>query len=66
MHFLEALKSTSRSRRKGRDLHKSVNITFKESAFGIENDISVERIGKCKNVAEVVQKISKFYKMPKL
>ena len=45
--FFGGSQTTSRSRRKGRDLHKTINISFKDSAFGIENDISVERIGKC-------------------
>ena len=40
--------SRSSSRRKGRDLHKEVLITFQESAFGVEKDIHVERIGECK------------------
>ena len=41
--------SKSSSRRKGRDLHKEVSITFQESAFGVEKNIHVERIGECKN-----------------
>ena len=45
--FFGGSQTTSRSRRKGRDLHKNINISFKDSAFGVENDISVERIGKC-------------------
>ena len=45
--FFGGSQSSSRPRRKGRDLHKSINISFKESAFGVEKDISVERIGGC-------------------
>ena len=48
--FFGGSQTSSRpNRRKGRDLHKTINISFKESAFGIENDISVERVGRCNN-----------------
>ena len=40
--------SRSSSRRKGRDLHKEVSVTFQESAFGVEKNIHVERIGECR------------------
>lgn len=41
--------SRSSSRRKGRDLHKEVSITFQESAFGIDKDIHIERVGECQS-----------------
>ena len=47
--FFGGSQSSSRSRRKGRDLHKSINISFKESAFGVDKDVYVERIGSCKD-----------------
>ena len=49
--FFGGSQPSSRSRRKGRDLHKSINISFKESAFGVDKDIYVERIGSCKAVS---------------
>ena len=47
--FFGGSQPSSRSRRKGRDLHKSINISFKESAFGVDKDVYVERIGSCKD-----------------
>lgn len=47
--FGESRSQRTSSRRKGRDLHKEVTITFEESAFGTEKKISIERVSECKN-----------------